>query len=453
MFHLWPKISFLPLDFFPKAHQDSVLSLLSGSPQLQVVSVSHNRELLTNFPNLRGVIAFGEYIQDWSVLDRVRSLDTVRLYSGRWHRLDSSPFLGSLVKNPQMQELKKVNQLGGVCRLTRLHDPPVDAKYECLPKETLLSELVDDYSLALVRALPHCPAIQTLRLTMETFTQSDLDALSTALLQTPSLQSLSIQVREDGGPLNFSNFPLSTLTSLEIKASCFDFLDSLSSALVASKPQSLTSLNLDTDSGSAEQLAEALRMCPSLTNLSIPDIDVTEVLVKEILCLPLLTSLSLSLPNERFTSSCFSDLSKIALQHLKLGPLSPHQIQLLADALPAFLSLRTLEMGGACIKRCFQDSCLVSLFESFTHSNVRCLTVECYTLTVGTLNACLNLIPNTQLTQFNLRISKVFVVDLKAPEKDTNEDGYKPVDLPKSFFDWNSRFPKVVDRFCVINYY
>jgi hypothetical protein len=163
----------------------------------------------------------------------------------------------------------------------------------------------------------------------------------------------------------------------------------------------------------------------------------------------------LSLTKLKLGLLAFSDksieclLHLTALQDLKLGTLSPKQLQLVADALPALSSLQSLTFDTWNFTRCQHESAHLALFSALSSSSLRSLTHLKSSFRLATLEACLNKIPATQLTY--LRLDGVVYAD-GFDETIHNEYNYPTVGSQRLQLDWSLRFPdEAKDRFCIMN--
>jgi hypothetical protein len=110
-------------------------------------------------------------------------------------------------------------------------------------------------------------------------------------------------------------------------------------------------------------------------------------------------------------------------------------------------SLRNLTLFFGDFDLCEHGSSHLALFSALTSSSVRWLSLHSCSFHLSTLNACLNKIPDTQLTFFSAKIT-VFSDDFEATVHSPND---KEVPLRYLPFVWSVRFPQHKDRFCVVD--
>jgi hypothetical protein len=144
--------------------------------------------------------------------------------------------------------------------------------------------------------------------------------------------------------------------------------------------------------------------------------------------------------------SFLSFLSHSAVQDLTLGSLVPEQLPLLAEVLPS-VPLQSLELNVRTFGTSQHDSAYVALFSALERSSLRNFTLLYPRCRLATLEACLNKIPLTPLTRFHLALPTIFCSDTNHLRQNDTE-----VDLRTILFDWNSRFPLIKDRFCLMTY-
>jgi hypothetical protein len=391
-------------------------------------------EKLTRFHALRGV--YLHYAnRDWSALTKIRSLQTLTLHSSCSALTDCSPLLKSLGENlVDLQEWKRTGE--DKFHLTKLRtSDKIDGKL--ILSEPHLQELdipfFADLELPTDRLAP-------LRITIRAEDQSQRP--SEIRLLVPFVHSLILDLDSS----DLSCLALSHLQSIKVYHST---VESVSKALSQSKPKLLTSLELYNLTGQFDSLPLALLECPALTSLVIIENDFHEHDV-----LPLAQTLH-RLPLTKLTVDLFtfSDeaieclLSLTALQDLILGTLSPKQLQLVADALPSLSSLQSLTFDTHNYSRCQHESAHLSLFSALSSSRLRLLSLShCY-FRIATLEACLDKIPTTQLTQF--RLSAVAYADGFDPS--LHNGSYPRVKSADLQLDWHLRFPEAKDRFCIMN--
>jgi hypothetical protein len=273
-------------------------------------------------------------------------------------------------------------------------------------------------------------------------------SLSEALLLAPFIHSLTVGV---SSPLDLSSFPLSALKSFKLISNSSTF-ESVSEALTTSKPKSLTTLELLQLNGSFAPLASALLECPSLTNLTVSEchcsgrdfLPVVQMLHR----LPLVKlSLALYSYTDESIEALLSFLSHSSVQDLKLGILSPKQLQLVADALPSLSCLQSLEFDTRRFSLCEHESSHLALFSALTRSSLRSLVVRFASFRRATFEACSNKIPETQLTQCYLSSAIIYADGFDPAIHDIY---YDKVDYC-NILDWNIRFPLIKDKFCCMS--
>jgi hypothetical protein len=126
------------------------------------------------------------------------------------------------------------------------------------------------------------------------------------------------------------------------------------------------------------------------------------------------------------------------------GKLSPNQLQLVADALPSLSSLQSLTFDTDDFTRYEHESAHLALFSALASSSLRSLAHWSCSFRKATLEACLNKIPNTQLTQFTLE-GRVY------PDGFDPSLSYPKVKSEDMRLDWHLRFPEAKDRFCLLD--
>jgi hypothetical protein len=402
---------------FSEKIMESVIDRLTKSIYLQAVrcdGLSSNDEQskrilrkIATFPSLRGVYLFG-YWGDWSVLTSNPSLSTLTLQSCSKGLLDSSPLLKALDKRIYLQEWKRsesdkkfhLSFFGERSRISQ------GFPSDLLLKETHLQALETPFSESLLGVLPLCRSITSLDIN-SIRTNEEMISFSKSLLQAPFIRSLSLVLKDPF--IDLSSLPLSSLKSLTLKPS--SPTEAVCDALAKSKPHSLTCLDLQIDfkSTDADPLARLLFECPSVTDLSLflsrgPTGDLLSVF--QVLQRLQLASLTLQGGyTDEAIANLSSFLSQSALQDLKVGRLSPKQLQLVADALPSS-SLHSLWFSGFSL--CEDDSSYLALFSALSSSSLRFLFMMSCSFRSSTFKACLNLIPKTQLTRFYLYHFEVF---------------------------------------------
>jgi hypothetical protein len=377
---------------------------------------------------------------------------------------DFSPFVEALsfseeVSKPLLQEWQRSNGKNKFSLTKFASSYVLNDKELCelLLLETHLEELNMPVSKKLLSRLSCLSSIRALKLAG--LSNDLVESLSKLLPQAPFIRSLSLSLEGCHVIDNLSVLPLSTLTSF--KAS-FSSVNAVSAALIKSKPKSLTSLELthvmELTSASFEVLAGALLDCPSLTRLTISEDFTSEAnilpVVQVLSRLPL-SSLTLNL--YKFTDASIecllSFLPQSAVQDLSLGTLSPKQEQLLADSLPSFSSLQSLM-----VNLCEHASSHLALFSALPSSPLRSLTLHTDSFRQQTLVACLNKIPDTQLTYAFVKYSNLYPPSFDPnrddPRKFGTQIGLKRrtvLEEYNEFPEFRSRFPLIEDRFCFLN--
>jgi hypothetical protein len=421
--------------------QKGVLDRLSESTQLQTLHVSLPAffrdsavsEKIAKLDRLRGIFCSG----DWSGVTGIRSLRTLVLKDCQYRPrlLDNSPLFNSssMYKEDQLQEWKRCDSESPFY-LTKLSISGRQS-YESLSSEVDLEDLKVPLNTALLDVLPRCKSLRSLHLTRVSSDEQIL-SLSEALLLAPFLHSLSLE--GTGRDLVLSSLPLGALHSARFSGSFT--LASVSEVITTSKPKSLTSLELGFFTGSVEPLTRALLACPSLTRLILANSGTDDILpVVQILNrLPLVElTLELTKYSDESIECLLSFLSQSAVQDLKLGTLSPNQHQLLADALPSISSLQTLQLDTQGFGPSQHDSSHLALFSALRSSSLRSLTLRSCSFYLATFDSCLNKIPGTRLTEVILEGLRV-------------HDTRQRMNLDKIVLEWNSRFPRIKDRFCLL---
>jgi hypothetical protein len=425
---------------------------------------------LTKLQGLRGV-RLDDCQENWSALTKIpslRFLTTRGFYDGP---LDCSPFLKALsgytVRLPPVLEWKRSDLDSKSKSKSKSTDDDNgwnefqlikismggltvdDAVFESLSSEKHLQELqLPSFSPTFVRVLPSCSSLRSLNFSSLS-SNEELQLLSEALLQAPFITSLTLLYLSF---VDLSPLPLASLTSFTLHGSVT--LESLSRALARSKPKSLTHLDLTCLAVNGfERFAVAILQCPSLTHFAFSEYKRCEQDI-----LPLVQSLhhfplvALTLIVEKFTDEAIetllSFLSRSAVQDLKLGSLSPTQLQLLADALPSLSSLLTLEFNTSSFSLCEHEISHLALFSALASSSLRSLVLNSCSFRLATLDTCLNKLPDTQLTLLRLRHVTVYAAGF---DPSLHSHSYKKADLRDSM-DWAVRFPTITDRFCVLLY-
>jgi hypothetical protein len=320
--------------------------------------------------------------------------------------------------------------------------PAPDSLWQALLKETHLKVLFTAPNEERIGLLPLCSSLRSLAVFLLPVLK--ITSLSELLLQAPFIHSISFYLSPTD---NISSLPLSHLKSFIISGSSSE---SISEALIKSKPKSLTHLDLSNFSGSFEPLASALLECPSLSNLTLHErqrfdrniLPLIQVLPR----LPLLTTLSLELSSfaDESVEGLLSCLPQSAVQDLKLGVLTPKQLQSLARALPSLSSLQSLEFS--CPSSDYESAHL-DLFSSLASSSLRSLTLTNSFFRRVALEACLDKVPLSQLTRLlflSLTTSAVATTYDRSNRKSQS-------DFADDFFDWGTRFANINDRFCLIS--
>jgi hypothetical protein len=231
-------------------------------------------------------------------------------------------------------------------------------------------------------------------------------------------------------------------------------VEAISEALVRSNPNSLKHLQLENLRGSFDPLSQALLSCPSLTSLNITERtedDRPRNLLPVVQVLHRLPLVDLALHLNRLTDESIecllSFLSHSAVQDLALGTITPTQLQLFADALPSLPSLQSLDFETFDFHRLEHESSFLSFFSALPKSSLRSLTLYWTYFRNATLKTCLNKIPESQLT--SLRFLGVVYIYADGFDPAIHDRNSKMLD-EKVFLEWNVRFPKIKDRFCLI---
>jgi hypothetical protein len=442
---------------FSDTDLEGVLDRLAKSNELQAIQLAKYdfqppKILLEKMANLHGLraIHLSYWREDWSALTKIRSLQILHLSgAGTSGLLDNSPFMKAFcLQHKRASELQEWKRSGSErpFQLTKFSCSvvPDDKLCKSLLLEVHLENATSHFSQPLLGVLPRCRSIRSLGFTCVD-TNKQVASLSEALLQSPFIHSLSLIT--SNSQLDFSSLPLSTLKSFYLAASNVAF-ESVSKALTKSKPNSLTNLELYELTGSFEPLARALLNCPSLTNLTITE--ESETTYRQILPviqvlhhLPL-TKLTLKLKEfeDEEMEALLAFLSRSAVQDLSLGTLFVDQLQLVADALPSLSCLQSFSFDTVGFAPCQHDSSHLALFSALSSSSLRSLTIRSCSFRLATLEACLDKIPKSQLTYLFLGRPFVFTEG-----SDGTDDTLDRQSL-KKLLDWDTRFPKIKDRFC-----
>jgi hypothetical protein len=432
--------------------KEGVLDRLADSNQIQAIQCKkslpwQSKKLLEQMANLRGLgaIALGRYDGDCSVLSQNRSLRVLSLNHCMCALLDCSPVLKAL--SPQyrilLQEWRRTDP-DHQFQLTKLWSPVSvpDQVWKLLPLETHLEELAAAFSQTLLDVFPRCRSIRSLDISTESNEQ--MASLSKALLLAPFIDSLSLAV-DSFACQNLSSLPITPLKSFKL-ISDYSFRE-FSNVLTNSKPKSLTTLELSELNASLDPLGLALIECPSLHNLTIAEsTSGRRDLVPALRALQRLPIVRLTLEIfEKSDESISCLLSSVsAVQDLKLGSLSPKQLQLVVDALPSLPRLQSLDFDTARFHLCEHDSASLALFSALTRSSLRSLTLRWASFRFASFKACVDKIPETQLTRFRL-VAPVVYADGFDPKK--HGRNYKYHDL-EGLIAWERLFPRIKDRFC-----
>jgi hypothetical protein len=447
------------------ADMGGVLDRLTQSTQVQAVQGRMygsrlSTPLLEKMVNLQGLraIYLDVCCRGWSILTKIRSLRTLTLSSSQLDLLDCSPFMKAFSQQVDfvpLQEWERSDS-GQLFQLTKLSLATSVGEKPCdlLPLETRLATLVTPFGKPLLDVLPRCRSIFSLEIN-SIRSNDEIASLSEALLLVPFIRSLTLDAAQDCRPnLSFSSLPLSSLQSFKLASFC-SATKSLSAALATSKPKSLTTLEFADFIEKTDPLARALLECPSLTHLAITERYkynryVLQPFLEILPRLPLmLTKLVLSF--YKFTDESIqcllSFLSRSAVQDLTVGVLGPKHLQLLADTLPSLSRLQTLEFSTPDFCLAEHDSSHLALFTALTSSSLRSLTLCFCSFRLSTFEACLNKIPETQLTRFVAPFARVYADGFDEKIHDLT---YKTVRLDTLIDrDWNTRFPLIKDRLCL----
>jgi hypothetical protein len=301
----------------------------------------------------------------------------------------------------------------------------------------------------------------------------DIDplVLSKALQQAPFLRSLTFNCEN----LDLSSLPFSSLESFSL-SSGNGTGSGLPQVLANSNPKNLTNLEMSGDrieEGGFQPLAAALLECRALTRLSLVssygDVDILPI-VQILPRLPGLITLCLDL--EKYTdesiecllsfllsssSSSSSSPSAAMLQDLKLGTLSPKQLQLVAEALPSLPSLRTLAFDTIGFVLCEHEQAHLALFSALTSSSLSSLSLRYCSFRSPIFEACMDKIPHTRLSSLLVKSVNVYAEGFDPFHHD---QFYQRADLSERYLCedylklWNNRFPQYKeDRFCYITIY
>jgi hypothetical protein len=447
--------------------KEGVLDRLTKSDHLQAIQCrllsSHSRllEKMTKLRSLRGI-----YLSDCrgnsEILTKIDSLRTLTLNSSRYALQDCSPFLKAFsAQDKRFPWLQEWCRGDGGFYLNKFHyeDPLIDRAVlqipdaracDALVEEPRLGELKLHLSHSLPFVLPRCSSIHSLGVCWSfTLTEGTRVSLFDALSRTPFVYSLALF-----GIVELSSLSVSKLKSFQIRGTT---VESIANALTGSKPKYLTHLDISEVEGSWDPLADALLECPALTNLLLgdgPADDDRDILpiVKVLHRLPPLTQITLDMT--RFTDESIecllSFLSRSPVRDLKLGSLSPEQLHLLADTLPSLSYLQSLEFGIYTFISAYESSQL-ALFSALTSSSIRSLVFrDAFFCSTEALDKCLNKLPASQLTN-------LYFDGLKAHSEgfdpSIHNHSYSSVDPKDLKIDWESRFPQIKDRFCIVTWW
>jgi hypothetical protein len=349
---------------------------------------------------------------------------------------------------PDLQEWKR-SDAEHKFQLTKLQTSILRGEEVCelLPLETHLEDLTISSNKSLFGVLPRCQSIRSLDLGWIE-TNEQIASLCEALLLAPFIHSLILETDN----LDLSSLPLSSLKSFTLTSN--SLFESVSQALTKSKPKSLTTLELHQLEGTFDPLARVLLEIPSLTSLTISEAFSQKLAQRDILpvvqVLHRLPLVSLGLELMNFTDESIecllSFLSRSAVQDLRLGTLSPKQLQMVADAVPELSCLHSLEYRTFDFDRCEHESSHLALFSALTRSSsIRSLKLYYSSFRRAALEVCLNKIPETQLTGLYLCGAKIYT--------DGFDSSYKQLDRQswEHLIDWKTRYPQNKDRFCHIS--
>jgi hypothetical protein len=453
---LWFKLCFVPLG--PDFPMERVFDRLSESTHIQAIRcrmpASGQPKVLQKLTKLAGLraLSLSNCQKDWSGLTQIRSLRTLSLRDSCCGLPDCSPFMKILSRQkwlPNLQEWRRVDsenqfRLVKIQRINRSDDQ----LWEEATAETHLEEIDAPFSQSLARALPRCRSVRSWTMDLPT-RQEAITAISEALLRAPFVHSFAFGV---DGTLDLSSLPLGSLKSLTLESVSLA-VNSLSEALTKSKPKSLTYLEIFGASSGFASLARALLECPALTSFVVsvstngPDfLPVVQMLHR----LPLVKlALNMRAYPDNLFESLMSFLSQSALQSLTLGKLNPKQHQLLADALPSLSFLQCLRFDTGGFDLCQHESAHLAFFSALKSSSLRSLTIAFSYFRVAALEACLNKIPDTRLTELWLITPTVY-----ADGFDPFDPSYKQLTQKEiiAILNWNKRFPQIQDRFCLIHH-
>jgi hypothetical protein len=378
---LWSKLRYIPLNMF-----SDIPSVLAKSNQPLTIRCCmeglgfERPKLLNKMTSLRGLR--GVYLHDctidWSVLAEIPSLRNITLQYSQYGLINSSPFLRDQNGLQDISPLQEWDRSGAekkwrLRKFEKEHNRNNRA-FDMLPSETHLGFLGVSFHEALVPVLPRCRSLHSLKVVLSSTEQ--VAPLSEALLHAPFISSLSLLLPDER--IDFTSLPLSGLTSFCVWNGT---IDSVSEALTKSKPKSLTHLELTDVVGDVEPLAGGLLTCPALTSLSFLENERSKRDVLPVVqTLPSLRPLRKLLLDmyeysDESISSLVSFLTRSAVQDLKLGTLSPKQVQLVADALPSLPSLQSFEFDTWEFSYSHEPSYL-ALFSALTLSSIRSFTLS-----------------------------------------------------------------------------
>jgi hypothetical protein len=272
------------------------------------------------------------------------------------------------------------------------------------------------------------------------------DPLELHLLSSfPSLQTLFLDIP--------NNTPLSDLTSISppLHLQHFSCENSLRNADFAilfdsffSKAKNFSHLELRVTDALLSLLSSALPRLSSLTSLCLRMYDCVDNRKQFFAVLPSLPLRKLELQHRGSVSEdeLVAVFNCLTLRDLTLE-VDPRLFSTLADLLLSGSPLTSLQVGDA--QQCESELSenLLNFFSALSSSSIRSLTLNGIGFMQDNLEDCLNLLPSTKLS-FLCFDSCVVRENLAPPREIT------PLHLTDMDIEWNTRFPEVTDRFCLI---
>jgi hypothetical protein len=289
-------------------------------------------------------------------------------------------------------------------------------------------------------------------------TDESADTVYDALYYDSSLRSLVLRddlLSEVGQTMILRALACSNLSTLE-----FSVFQPIPEGLDESlrNLKHLTALRIHGIYSKLADWAPALHDLSSLTALSLEMKERSlSPLVKHLPNLPLLKYLNLKNDEALTDQSLFRLLEALPLrsiQELHLGRvLLPNDFQLVANALPSLTSLHLLSLtirGQADNFRFDRQSALVSVFRALTRSgsSVKILRLKGLDFHCSVLATCLDLVPQTQLTDFSLDCY-LYPDDVDTTRYRQTRNSF--VTELKGGISWDTRFPRLTERFCCMN--